>query len=672
MTDRDGYLPPGSKARRATLSERATDKAGEMLDDAAIAAVRLAKRGVIAAVHHPAEFAPALGAAGLETTAGLVDGTVVGWPLLWAAVILAGVVLYARANSESSRIAAASATRRAYYAGAYALSLAWLVIACATGPASVFALDALTAVTAATSGTWSARHLVRRRRARRLPSPQVEPEPVDEFAAQRAEVTAWFLGKFASESGPLTGARLLGEVDASAHRTRLHIQLNGDKHTIDNLEAARKRMAATRGTSIFNIQVEPVTNQREDQGILTIFHRNPLEELVPFPGPTIDITTGVATVGRCADLSPAQIRFWQPGSGAWHEIVCGASGAGKSRYIDYALINERHALDADGNHLIVSQICDPQEGQSLPDWQDQVDRFARNLGESRALIQDAYREMLARNKELSARIWTDSKGRQRKGVSYFTPTAAMPLLSITLEEAPALLADQQIKRMVEFILKMGRKCGIRLRLVTQVPSIAELGNSFTIRPLLAAMSIVCLRTTEAITAGAFPDLPGDPRKLPKMFSDESPTFGLGYILGAVKPALFRTFCADENVVYDWASAGTTAHLEAIAATQEDAEEAGDTAPGTVPAPVSSPAAARHNDALDTQRAREAIRAYLARRGVPVTSGQIVTALGLKNSTVSQALKRDRASGHVVKITHGVWATPGVDPGFWAPDNGRAA
>jgi hypothetical protein len=671
MPDKDGYRPPGSPARRTSLGEYLADKGGEAVDAAGLAALRLAKQAVIGAAHHPVEFIPLGAGASLEVAAGMVEGTVIGLPMLWAAVILAGVVLYGRAKSERSRIAAASKVRRAYYAGAYALTLTWLAIACAAGPASILALEALGAATVATSGTWSARHAVRRSRARRLPPSKVEPEEIDEFAAQRAEVRNWFLGKFASESGPLTGARLIGDVDYSTYRSRLHIQLNGDKHDLGNLEAARKRMAATRGTSIFNIQVEPVTSQREDQGILTIFHRNPLEELVAFPGPTIDIATGIATVGRCADLSPAMIRFWQPGSGAWHEIVCGASGAGKSRYIDYALINERHALDADGAHLIVSWIADPQEGQSLPDWQDQVDRFARNPLEALTLLQDAHREMLARNRELSAREWTDSRGRRRKGVSFFTPTADMPLLSITLEEAPALLADQRIKKIVELILKMGRKCGIRLRLVTQVPSIAELGNSFTIRPLLAAMSIVCLRTTEAITSGAFPDLPGDPRKLPRQFSDGSPTFGLGYILGAVRPAMFRTFASDENVVYDWASAGTTAHLQPLGATEPQADPVA--APeSSVPVPTLAASTARREDALETQRARELIRAYLVRRGGHVTSGQLVTALGLKPSAVSQALKRDRASGHVVRIAHGVWAAPGTDPGFWTPENTQAA
>jgi len=72
------------------------------------------------------------------------------------------------------------------------------------------------------------------------------------------------------------------------------------------------------------------------------------------------------------------------------EVVVGCSGSGKSRYLDEALLCERHALDAHGRHLIVSWICDPQEGQSLPDWQDRVDRFARGPVEGLAMLEDAF------------------------------------------------------------------------------------------------------------------------------------------------------------------------------------------------------------------------------------------------------------------------------------------
>jgi len=421
------------------------------------------------------------------------------------------------------------------------------------------------------------------------------------------------------------------------------------------------------------ILIERWPDQREDRAKITVFRKYLLQENLPYPGPVIDVETGCATVGRCATGTPARLRLWLPKSGAWHEIVCGASGTGKSRYIDEALIAERHCLDGNGEHLVVSWICDPQEGQSLPDWQDKVDQYARNAAESLALLERAYAEMLARNKHLANVEWIDRNGNKRHGLSFFEPSAELPLLSLTIEEAPNLLINPRFKWLVEQILKMGRKCGLRLRLVTQVPSIAELGNSFTIRPLLADMSVVCLRTREAITAGAFPDLPGDPRQLPKQFPDGSETFGLGYIGGADAPSLFRTFALDEVVVFEWASRGTTAHLVALATAADQAEAESAAAAAAANPPQAEPQdTAGMPESAGVGNARQLIRAYLAEHPGHVTSGTLVHALGLNPSTVSQALARDLAVGKVQRITHGVYAAPGTDAGLWRDDYAAAA
>jgi hypothetical protein len=230
-----------------------------------------------------------------------------------------------------------------------------------------------------------------------------------------------------------------------------------------------------------------------------------------------------------------------------------------------------------------------------------------------------------------------------------------------------LLQDPRIRRWVEDMVKMARKCGIRIRLVTQVPSIAELGNSFTLRPLLAFMSVICLRTQEAISGGAFPNLPGDPRQLEEYFPDGSPTFGLGYILGAVKPALFRTSFLDDVVVYDWASRGTTAHLDPLAAPATESAPAGTSAPAQ-----SAPAADGIESDADTSgpetpavgNARQMIRWYLENHPGFTTSAILVAELGLNPSTVSQAGTRGAAAGEFLRLRHGVYAALGTDPGMW--------
>ena len=677
--------------RRAAAAAHARGGVGERLGDAAAdlakaglsyaghTALDLAAAGGKAAARNPKEFAPPAAAAGVLAAAeGASREAALGWPLLFGALVLAGYLLYRR-----DKRAARSLLRRAYYVLAYTAALVYLAAAAAQSPTAPAAVDILAAGALATTGTWWARHL-----RRRVRTTAAAPAPQDEFADLREEITAWWAERAAPERGGFApGSAVLGEARVDEIAYRLDIQLDGNRQSFDDLASlqCRKRIAAGRGIARQRVLVTRWGDQREDRATLTLFRKYLVQENVPFPGPRIDPVTGCATVGRCADGSPALVRFWEPKSGTWHEVVAGGSGAGKSRYLDQALVNERHCLDTQGRHLIVSWVCDPQGGQSLPDWQERVDEYAHDAAEALALVERIYAEMLARNKLLAKLKWTDSKGNARTGLSYYDPVVLaelgeyLPILSATLEEAPSLLANPRIKWLVEQILKMGRKCGIRLRLVCQVPSIAELGNSFTIRPLLAFMSVVCLRTTEAITNSSFPNLPGDPKLLEETFPNGERTFGLGYILGAVAPALFRTFFLDDVVVYEWATAGTTAHLQPLA-TAQDAAEARQAQPGA-DVPLADLARATLHEAVDLVEraeapavgtARELIRGYLAKHPGHVTSGALVAELGLNPSTVSQALARDVAAGKILRVTHGVYAALGTDPGLWADTDQQAA
>lgn len=683
MPDQDDYRPPrGARhsapapaAPRPGVGERISQDLGRGAAWVGHKAWDVTLEGVRQGAAHPAEFAPfGFGAALYAAALGDQDAPALSVPMVVTALAVAGYLLYRRHRERGESPAWRETLRRAYYAFVYAASIATLCMGGALTPRDPAVLEMIGAATLAAGGAWWTR--ARRTGAPADETPEAdEPdaEPVEEvdltdLEALRAQIQAWWQAKVtptAPKRGFIPGSAIL-DLNVDEHASRLHVQLDGDEMDFSELEQRRKRLASSRGTSKFNVQVKKVPDEREDQAIITIFHRNPLPELVPFPGPSIDLATGCAVVGRCDDLSPALIRFWEPGSGTWHELVCGASGSGKSRYLDQALINERHCLDEYGRHLIVSWIMDPQNGQSLPDWQDRVDRFARTPAECMAMLEEVRAEMFARNLHLAQKKWTDAQDRERTGVSHFTPSADMPILSVTIDESPTLLADPRFKDIIKRILGMARKCGIRLRLVTQIPSISELGNDFNIRPLIAAMCLVCLRTVDAITGGAFPGLPGDPKKdLPEFFPDGSRTFGLGYILGAVKAAMFRTFALDENVVYDWATAGTTAHLIPLAAKPG----AGSDAPAAAPtARLADHRVAESSEAAPEPgpvgTARQLIRAYFAHHPGPTTSGTLVAELGLNNSTVSQALRREVEDGRLTRITHGVYAPAGTDPGMW--------
>jgi len=270
-----------------------------------------------------------------------------------------------------------------------------------------------------------------------------------------------------------------------------------------------------------------------------------------------------------------------------------------------------------------------------------------------AMLEDVDAEMKRRNSYMATMPWTDDKGRARTGKAIFEPTPELPILSVTLEEAPEVL---KIPRAVEIIaggLKLARKTGIRWRLIAQIPAITELGNSFVIRPLLASMNIVCLRTADSITDNVF-RLPGDPSKLAAFWPDGSSTAGLCYIGGGdARPADARVQYLED--VYEWAHSGSTAHFpyEVARAEVQQPHEAVDNIDGP--------------ESDDGASARIRIIRYLVQLKKPATSRMICEALNLAPSTVSNATKRAKKAGQLVRVRQGVWAAPGVDASAWAKD-----
>jgi hypothetical protein len=232
----------------------------------------------------------------------------------------------------------------------------------------------------------------------------------------------------------------------------------------------------------------------------------------------------VSTIGTYID--GARVEYvWRE----WHDLISGTTGSGKSRLLDLLLATSR----ASGG-LIVDWVLDPQNGQSLPDWQEEVDWFASGVDEGMRMLRAARSVMYARNRTLAKQEWVDGRGRTRKGVKAFTPTPDMPLLVLTIEEAHAVLNDDEAKTIVEDIAKMGRKCGIKVRLVTQVPTLSQLGNSNVLRSMVASGNVIVLRTGNK-SDGQFAfqgAMQVDPVSIPRRMPDGSSSAGLGFALGA--------------------------------------------------------------------------------------------------------------------------------------------
>lgn len=432
--------------------------------------------------------------------------------------------------------------------------------------------------------------------------------------------------RVAAQGGALPGSRLTDRapLDVGWEAT---IELPPGKLTTTAAVAATERIASAYNLPVSSAVVEPTGTGDASRARLMMLERNPLEQLQPWAGPGLfDLALGVVPVGVYPDGQVAYYRFWRPESGAVHSLVAGTTGAGKSRFVEMLLACERHS-----GGLVCSWVCDPQGGQSLPDWIDHVDYPERTAEGGVRMLRRAVAVMYQRNAYLAQVEWTDERGRARKGKAHFEPTPEMPLLSITIEEAHAVLAIPEARKLAEDIAKMGRKCGVSLRLVVQVPLLDQLGNSMTLRDGVAGGNVVVFRTANRLSGQvAFNGtLPVDPSQLPRQFPDGSSTAGLGYILGASdRQAIMRSYCDLDP--FHWATAGDTVRLDAPPA-PEPVAEATPAASGT-----------------------DAIVAFLREHGDAHT-GVIADAVDMPRGTVSTTLTRLKDRGLVQQVRHGVWA-----------------
>jgi len=273
------------------------------------------------------------------------------------------------------------------------------------------------------------------------------------------------------------------------------------------------------------------------------------------------------------------------------------------------------------------------------------------------MLQGVEREMDRRQRTRGRERWTDGKGRARRGRGYFNPTRADPLLMVVIDEAPEVTADPECRRIIAKVGKQGRKIGVGIILLVQVPSLSELGNDLSIRSMLSSTNIVILRTSDSYSAamGAPMKLPVDPVNLPSEWPDGSTTAGLGFLIkagGRVSP--MRVQYVEDP--YEWATSGSPVDMppETLTAgvdeqgnffadwldlldtddVEEEQEYKDSIGPGGVHA-VRIPAGTR-----------EKIAAFLRERGTPVRQGVIADAVGVSRSAAGMQLRRMKRAGLV--------------------------
>ena len=306
----------------------------------------------------------------------------------------------------------------------------------------------------------------------------------------------------------------------------LHLK-RGEQDSAD-VFGMSKKIASLFGKPVTEVYAERFPDAREHEVMLTRLRLNTLAKVRSWDGAGIDPQTGLAVIGDFPDGQPAHFRFWSPRNGAEQSVVVGVKGSGKS-YLLHLLLSCAVTSEVP----VVPIVLDPQQGQSLPDWRGQV-TYARGAEQCMLYLRAFEAGMEARSEYLADFAWTGEDGYERPGMDFYDPhLSGLPLIFVVFDEAHLVLGHpkfgEEAKRIVGNLVKLNRKAGGQLMLVSHTLLLSQLGD-MTLRAMVVGGNAVALRTGENLTGGII-GLEADPKLLPRTFPDGSETHGLGYIVG---------------------------------------------------------------------------------------------------------------------------------------------
>ncbi|HEX5347874.1 MAG TPA: hypothetical protein VFW64_12370 [Pseudonocardiaceae bacterium] len=482
---------------------------------------------------------------------------------------------------------------------------------------------------------------------------------------ERLEVWAW---RVAGQGGALPGSQLR-DLTPMLSGWSATVRLVGGKQTTAEAVHATARIASAYGVPPTSVVIEASPTADADKARLMVFTENPLQKVQPWTGPGLDMATGRFPIGVYPDGSSATWRLFTRDWGANHGLIAGGTGSGKSMLVNVLCAEIRHS------GVCVLWLGDPEEGVSVPDWQDAADWFAGGVSEIRRMLRAAERVMQGRGRRRARVVWTDEQGQQRKGRAEFNPTREEPQLTLIIDESPDVWEDPECARIAAAIGKKGRKLGVSIVVIAQVPSVSELGGNGTLRSQVTSTNITIFRVTDRQSGpmAIAKDLPVNPKDLPGEWPDGSTTAGLGYVAstgGRVSP-MRGLFMADP---FRWATCDArVARLDAESAADAGEDYATwrdrrdlDDDEDRLPAPVVALHAAPASVAPEKMTIIDTCLAELRECGQRVTTGALAVRVAQRLSTpekegraplptVSTSLKRLEREGHVVKVDHGLWA-----------------
>jgi len=408
-------------------------------------------------------------------------------------------------------------------AGAAAAGATWLVLTAATDPTSVAGhvvwLVGIAGWAVMSYPWW--RHVDQKLERSAVTTVAVPPPcptqpPEDPLAIRVAEVWAQRIG---NATGPLAGTRLVDfrRLPACAagdqsrqRRTNWTARVVAIESGSINMRELRPlllgRIAAAYECGYGDVAffTDPYNLSRAD---VRVQPDNLLAEVRMWPGyDATDWSSGASHVGWYDDGQPMIYQWWKRGYGALHALLSGCTGSGKSELVAQLLLISLHS-----GGLVLDWVGDPQGGQSYGQLKDLVDWFAGTPTEIKLMLLSAKIEMIRRN-QILATAYTKT----------WTPSQEMPLLVVTLDEVQSYIDDPDTLQLVTDLAGQARKCGISLRLLTQVPSAGNLGGSIYIKDQVRTQAFIGRAATGiAGHLAVDSDSPFDPCALPATWGPET-------------------------------------------------------------------------------------------------------------------------------------------------------
>jgi hypothetical protein len=449
----------------------------------------------------PLSAAVAVGGADLTVLAAHAAG---GGPFAYVVVLAVSAAAGGRVAWKHRRKARRRARARRYAAAMWVASSATAVAGTAagmaSGPGQAVMLGGGLAIAA--PYLWHARQ-----RPPRPAVPEEElPSPVLLGPDPRIEA---FRARFC-RSGPCKNADVHSARDIpDGFAFEVALAEASDATTRDVIGLIPK-IAALYDVSADQVSVEYLPGRSERRALVSVLTvQNAWEREDRWDGrSTYDPEHGWIRLGRYADGEDCHWLLHRPGSGAAGGVIAGDIGAGKTGSVHVIACEAGQAKlcavcgaartcgRCDMRRVVSLWMGDPQQ-QPLGVWQGFADLMAWGPSACVHMIIMAHAAMRERAARRGSQTWTDHLGRTNTGRGSFDPTPDEPILYVIVDEWPMIVADPLLFKIVgplaAAVVKEGRKVGVVLVLLTQLPDLTQLGLR-ELRELLKAFNVLSHRT----------------------------------------------------------------------------------------------------------------------------------------------------------------------------------